>query len=117
PAPERDREDDEPARERDDRRAGERPEEPGRADGAERGGNRGTTPVDREQQQRDEEHVRRRERRDERRDQPPEEPVARVEGEVLRQPRGAVVVVAELSVEVPDGSGVAPPLDRDGVDL
>ena len=70
-----------------------------------------------QQEQRDHEHVRGRERRDERRDQPAEEPVARVEREVLGQAAGPVVVVAELVVEVADGAGVPPPLDRDGVHL
>ncbi len=110
------REDDEPDGERDDRRAGERPQEARRADESERRAEPQAA-RNREQQQRHDEHVRGRERRDERRDEPAEEAVARVEREVLRQAGRAVVVVAELVVEVPDGARMAPPLDRHRVDL
>ena len=41
--------------------------------------------------------------------------VARVEGEVLGHPGGAVVVEAELVAEVADRAGVPPPLDRNRV--
>src|SRR5204863_98243 len=49
------------------------------------------------------------------RDEAPEDAVGRVEGEVLGQPAGPVVVEPELLPVVADGAGVPPPLDRDGV--
>ena len=67
------------------------------------------------EQQRDDEAVRARERPQEDRHEPAQEVIlgAGVEDEVLRQPARAVVVVAELLVEVVDDGRVTPPRDRD----
>src|SRR5262245_54483859 len=87
---------DETDRQRNDRRAREGPQQARRAEDGKPDREGSQPPDGREQQQGDDEHVGGRKRRDERRDQATEEPVARVEGKVLRQPAGAVVVVAEL---------------------
>ena len=66
-------------------------------------------------QERRHEHVRACERSEERRDEPAVEArgvAAVVEDEVLGQPAGAVVVVAEVLVEVVDDRRVTPPGDR-----
>src|SRR5213079_833448 len=71
------------------------------------------------EEERDDEHVARRERTQEDRHEPAQEMAlgAGVVDEVLRQAPCAVVVVAELLVEVVGDARGAPPADRDGVDL
>src|SRR5205823_4791815 len=70
-------------------------------------------------QQGDDEQVAAAERAEERRDEAAQEVIlgARVVDEVLRQPAGAVVVVAEMVAEVVDDGARSPPADRDRVDV
>src|SRR6266545_1688685 len=71
-----------------------------------------------EQEQRDDEQVRRGEWGQERRDEPSQRTlVARVVDEVFRQPRKSLVVEPELLAEPAGGAGIAPPLERDRVDV
>src|SRR5436190_2198380 len=121
------REHDEPRSERDERRARERPEETGRDDDGERDGEDTATQRRKRDQERNDEEVAARERRQERRDEPAQERLVApdVVDEVLGQPvhgaarlgphSRAVVVVAELPVEVVDDAVSPPPADRDRV--
>ena len=72
-----------------------------------------------EVEQHDDEHVRRRQWAEERRDEPPDRIllVARVEHPVLRQTRQAPIAETELVPKPPGHARVAPPLQRDGVDV
>src|SRR3954469_7349714 len=119
---------DETRRERDERRARERPEQSccdgNREDDSGAAAKRGGR-----YEQCDDEEIAARERRQERRHEPAEERLvaADVVDEVLRQTvdrpdglgahTGAVVVVAEVTVEVVDDAVRPPPLHRDRVDV
>src|SRR5205085_9074030 len=105
-----------------DRGARERPQQRGERDGGEGGEQADPAtkrPDGRRDEQCDDEHVARRERAQEDRDEPAQEVAlgARVVDEVLRQATRAVVVVAELLVEVVRDAGGPPPADRDRGDL
>ena len=109
---------DEPDRQRSDRRARVREEQPDREQAGERRQPAGALPGGREQD-RDQQHVGGGERTEEGRDEPAQRPlVPRVVDEVLRQAGKALAVIEpELLAEPAGHSGVAPGLERDGVDV
>ena len=115
PAPRGESEHEQAGRECQQRRTREREEQSREDHRAQRDEDARPSQERRTQQQRNDEQVRARERSEERRDEPSIEPVdiaPVVEHEVLRETTGAVVVVAELLVEVIDDGRVAPPRDR-----